>query len=301
MRNKIFKITSFLAVVLLVSSCLKDDIGEDWTASLKGKMYAEIWKGGFAALSLQPVPDEVTFKFLVNIATDKVPTEDITVTLAVNPDAITKYNAIKGTSYQLYPFIEILTPTVTIKAGTRNAYARAKVWNANTLSACDNFMAPISITEATGGVIVSDAVNMGSRLMALPIANKYQGNYHATGYFKHPTAASSRAIDQDKFYSTLTCKSVHGDLADLGPDYTLDLIVDESAVVMVGGNPTYKVTIIGYGAQVTEQLDVADDLITMATGVTFNYWDINAKKFVLRYHYNNGAAWREIMETLTQL
>lgn len=301
MRNYIFKITSFLAVVLLVSSCLKDDIGEDWTASLKGKMYAEVWKGGFAAFSLQPVPDEVTFKFLVNIATDALPTEDITVTLAVNPDAITRYNALKGTAYKLYPYITILNPTVTIKAGTRNAYAHVKVWNANTLSACDNYMAPISITEATGGVIVSDAVNMGSRLMALPIANKYQGNFHATGYFKHPTPASSRAIDMDKFYGTLTCKSVHGDLADLGPDYTFDLIVDESAVVMVGGNPTYKVTIIGYGAQVTEQINLGDDLITMATGVTFNYWDINAKKFVLRYHYNNGAAWREVMETLTKL
>jgi hypothetical protein len=301
MRNKIFKITSFLAVVLLVSSCLKDDIGEDWTASLKGKMYAEIWKGGFAAFSLQPVPDEVTFKFLVNIATDELPTEDITVTLAVNPEAITRYNKLKGTEYKLYPYITVLNPTVTIKAGTRNAYAHVKVWNASELSACDNYMAPISIMDATGGVIVSDAVNMGSRLMALPIANKYQGDYHATGYFKHPTAGSSRAIDMDKFYGTLTCKSVNGDLADLGPDYTMDLIVDESAVIMVGGNPTYKVTIIGYGAQVTEQLDVADDLISGATGVTFNYWDINAKKFVLRYHYNNGAAWREIMETLTKL
>lgn len=300
MRNYIFKITSFLAVVLLVSSCLKDDIGEDWTASLKGKMYAEVWKGGFAAFSLQPVPDEVTFKFLVNIATDALPTEDITVTLAVNPDAITSYNALKKTDYKLYPFITILNPTVTIKAGTRNAYAHVKVWNANTLSACDNYMAPISITEATGGVIVSDPVNMGSRLMALPIANVYQGDYHATGYFKHPTASSSRAIDMDKFYGTLTCKSVHGDMADVGPDYTIDLVVDESAVVMVGGNPTFKVTIVGYGASVTEQIDLGDDLITGATGITYNYWDIDAKKFVLRYHYNNGAAWREIMETLTK-
>jgi len=301
MRNKIFKITSFLAVVLLVSSCLKDDIGEDWTASLKGKMYAEVWKGGFAAFSLQPVPDEVTFKFLVNIATDELPTEDITLTLEVNPDAITRYNALKGANYKLYPYITILNPTVTIAAGTRNAYAHVKVWNANLLSACDNYMAPISITGATGGVIVSDPVNMGSRLMALPIANKYQGNYHATGYFKHPTASASRAIDQDKFYSTLTCKSVHGDLADLGPDYNFDLIVDESAVVMVDGNPTYKVTIVQYGPVVGEQLDVSDDLISGATGVTFNYWDINAKKFVLRYRYNNGAAWRDIMETLTKL
>jgi hypothetical protein len=43
MRNKIFKLISFLALALLVSSCLKDDIGEDWTADLKGKMYAEVW------------------------------------------------------------------------------------------------------------------------------------------------------------------------------------------------------------------------------------------------------------------
>ena len=104
----------------------------------------------------------------------------------------------------------------------------------------------------------------------------------------------------DKDYSTLTCKSVHGDLADLGPDYNMDLIVDESKVVMVGTKSTYKVTIIGYGAQVTEQVDSGDDLITGATGVTFNYWDIDAQAFVLRYHYNNGAAWREIMETLTK-
>ncbi len=53
MRNKIFMITSFLAAVLLVSSCLKDDIGEDWTADLEGKMYAEVWNAGFQALALQ--------------------------------------------------------------------------------------------------------------------------------------------------------------------------------------------------------------------------------------------------------
>lgn len=300
MRNKILMIVSFLASVLFLNSCLKDNVGMDWTSDLKGKMYAEVWKGGFSALSLQPVPDSVDFKFLVNIATDALPTKDITLTLAVNPDAVTGYNKLKTANYQLYPYIRIVNPTVVIKAGTRNAYVHVKVWNANLLSACDNFMAPISITAATGGVIPSDALNQGSRLMALPIANKYQGTYHAYGYFKHPTAASSRYIDLDKDYSTLTCKSVHGDLADLGPDYNMDLIVDESKVVMVGTKSTYKVTIIGYGAQVTEQVDSGDDLITGATGVTFNYWDIDAQAFVLRYHYNNGAAWREIMETLTK-
>jgi hypothetical protein len=301
MRNKIFKIISFLAVALFVSSCLKDNVGEDWTSTLKGKMYAEVWNAGFKATGLQPTPDDVVFKFLVNIASDQPPTQDITVTLAVNADAITKYNAIKGTNYQLYPYIEILTPTVTIAAGTRNAYARVKVWNANTLSACDNFMAPISITEATGGVVVADPINQGSRLMALPIANKYQGEYHAYGYFVHPTLP--RFIDMDRTFSTLTCKSIHGDMADVGPDYTIDLIVDEDPAhaIVVDGNTVNPVTVLGYGAQVFEQLNVDKDLITNETGVTFNYWDPAAKAFVLRYRYNNGAAWREIMETLTKI
>ena len=45
------------------------------------------------------------------------------------------------------------------------------------LDACDNYMAPISIVSATGGVIVADALNQGSRLMALPINNPYAASY----------------------------------------------------------------------------------------------------------------------------
>jgi hypothetical protein len=300
MRNKILMIVSLLAAVIVMNSCLKDNVGMDWTSSLKGKMYAEVWKGGKATLALQPVPDAVTFKFLVNIATDQLPTEDITITLAVNDSARAKYNRLNKTSYKLFPYIQILTPNVLITAGTRNAYAYVKVWNANLLSACDDFMAPISIMTATGGVIPADPVNIGSCLMTLPIANPYQGLYHASGYFKHPTASSSRAIDMDKTYSTLTCKSIHGDLADLGPDYTFDLIIDQTNTFTVGTKTVNRVTIIGYGATVTEQIDVGDDLITLATGVKFNYYDPAAKQFVLRYHYNNGAAWREIQETLTK-
>ena len=37
-----------------------------------------------SAKALQPVAEPDTFKFLVNIATDELPTQDITVTLAVN-------------------------------------------------------------------------------------------------------------------------------------------------------------------------------------------------------------------------
>jgi len=56
MRNKILMIVSFLTVVFVLNSCLKDNVGMDWTSSLKGKMYAEVWNGGFQALGLDRLP-----------------------------------------------------------------------------------------------------------------------------------------------------------------------------------------------------------------------------------------------------
>ncbi len=150
MRNKIFMIVSLLAVVAILNSCLKDDVGIDWTSALKGKMYAEIeLNGGYQAMALQPTTDTVTFKFLVNIATDALPTQDIQVTLAVDTNAMSAYNAQKGTAYKLYPYIKILDSPLTIKAGTRNAYCHVQVWHADLLNACDNFMAPIVIESTT--------------------------------------------------------------------------------------------------------------------------------------------------------
>jgi hypothetical protein len=275
MRNYIFKIISFLAVSLLAGSCLKDDIGEDWTDSLKGKMYAEVWNAGFQALALQPVPDPVVFKFLVNIATDEPPTQAITVSLAVNPDAIAKYNAIKGTDYKLFPYIELIDKTVTIAAGTRNAYAHVRVWNANTLNACDNFMAPITITSATGGVIPADPLNQGSRLMALPISNPFAGSYQVTGTFNHPTAGI-RAIDEVKTLSTVNCSTVETSIGDLG-----------GAGLFIKVNTDNSVTITG-------ELSASQPLV-MVTGQP-NVYDPATKTFTLNYYYVGSGGNRVISE-----
>jgi hypothetical protein len=297
MKNKIFIALTFVAGLFLLNACLKDD-ADYWKDDVKGSIFATIASPVFHSMGLQPNTDTIGFSFLVNIATEEVPASDITLTFGADSSAVSLYNKQKSKNYKLFPNIKVLNPTLVIKAGTRTGTVNVEVWGADALSACDNFMAAISILSTTGGVPI--AANMKSYLMALPIANPYQGLYHSTGFFKHPTASSSRALDQDKTYSTIDCKSVHGDLADLGPDYTIDLIVNEDSVIQVGGKDMLYVKVIGYGAQVTEQIDLGDDLITLATGVTFNYYDPSKKEFVLRYHYNNGAAWREIMETLTK-
>jgi hypothetical protein len=186
MRNKIFMIISLLAVVFSVSSCLKDNIGEDWTSDLSGKMYAEFPGNGPQVKVIQPVATDQIFKFLINIATDAVPTSDITLTLAFDAAAMAAYNAEVHAadtsihwSYELYPTMTIMEPTITVAAGTRNAYVHVKLSSANLLSLSKKFMAPITIQTASGGVIV--AANKKTVLYKLPIANKWEGTYKMRG------------------------------------------------------------------------------------------------------------------------
>jgi hypothetical protein len=304
MKNKILMIISLLAAVVVLNSCLKDKVGEDWTDSLKGKMYAEVWNGGFAAFALQPVPDEVTFRFMVNIASDKPPTQDITLTIGVNEDAITKYNELKGTNYQLYPYIEILNPTVVIKAGTRNAYVSVKVWNADLLNACDNFIAPICITEATGGVIITEPVNQGGRLMALPIANPYAGTYHCVGYRIRP-GNPTEPVDQNEVFNTVNCSTVRK--TGFGNYMSYDVTIEVTTeIINVGGVDCYKVIATpinpGTGASVGGMFDTwTGDATQTPADLTINYYNPVTKVFILNCWYASTAGNRIMYEVLTRI
>jgi hypothetical protein len=306
MKNKIFIVLTFLASVFILNSCLKDNLGEDWTSSLKGKMYAEVWNAGFQALALQPIPDSVEFKFLVNIATDVPPTSNITLTMWVDTMAVINYNTAKGTNYKTYPYIRIVDKTLTIEKGTRNAYCHVKIWNANLLDACDNYMAPIAIKSATGGVVVADPLNQGARLMGLPIANPWAGAYHCVGYRKHPTAGIL-PVDKTETMNTVNCHSV---IKSGFGDYPYNVLIDVSATtITVLGHAcnTLTLTIIdpGTGGVVagsqqyaTFTGDATATPIPPSTDV--NYYDPILKIFVLNAAYNASAP-RIMYEILTRL
>jgi hypothetical protein len=313
MRNKILMIVSLLAVVIVMNSCLKDNVGMDWTSSLKGKMYAEIWKGGKDNLGLAPVPDPVTFKFLVNIASDQPPTEDITVTIAVNDDARVKYNNLNGTAYLLYPYIQVLTPTVLITKGTRNAYAYVKVWNAHLLNACDNYMAPISIMTATGGVIPADPVNQGSRLMILPISNPWAADYDVVGYRIRPGNATEpiggvSGTHVTQTYSTVSCKAVSKVGFGNYSTFSINIEVTTNPIV-VNGTTCYKIIATPFdpvtGASVgymwtTFNGDAATLPAPPTNGTWINYYNPVTKVFVLNCAYTSSAGDRIMYEIATR-
>lgn len=187
MKSKILLAISFLAVVLVTSSCLKDDIGIDWTDDLAGKMYAEFPSSGANTFVIQPSATDQVFKALVNIATDALPTEDITVTFAFDAAAMTAYNAELHAAdptmtwdYRMYPGAEILDENLVIKAGTRNAYLHVRLPRADTLNLNNKYLVPLTITNVTGDVVI--AANKKTALYRLPLANKWEGTYKAKGY-----------------------------------------------------------------------------------------------------------------------
>jgi len=306
MKNKVTMTLSFLAGILLLSSCLKDNMSDYWVDDLAGKVYATIPANTLQSMALKPVAGEVPFTFMVNIATDALPTEDITVTLIVDPAAVTAYNASSGKNYKSFPTISMTTPSLVIKAGTRNAYATGKVWGAEALNACDNYMGAITISSAktASGKDITIGGNMKSYLMALPISNPYAADYHTVGYRIRPGNATE-PVDATQTFATLDCKTVRKNGFGNYGSYDVTIEITTNTVV-VGGTTCFKVIATPIDpttlASVGGMWDVwTGDPTLKPADLTINYYNPVKKLFILNCYYISSAGNRIMYETNTRL
>jgi hypothetical protein len=305
MKNRLIVFVSTLALIFTFGSCLKDDVGEYWPDGVAGKMYATVVKATLQQLVLQPKAGEVNFEFLVNIATDALPTEDITVTFKVDPAAVTTYNTDFKKSFKPFPNVQLITQTLTIVKGTRNGYAKGKVWGAESLSACDDFIAAISIESATtaSGKVIPVAGNMKTYLLALPINNPYAGDYNVVAYRIHPTAGTF-TVDKTETCETVNCKTIRKSQMGDYP-YICDIEVT-SATMVVLGKTVYKVIVTSpdvAAANWVQYTTFTGDAATAPVPPSndVNYYDPSTKKFVLNFAYLSGGAPRKIYEIMTRL
>lgn len=304
MKNKITLIVTFFTALFVLGSCLKDDVGEYWPDGVAGKKYATVVKATLQQLVLQPVPGDVNYEFLVNIATDELPTEDITVTFKVDPAAVTTYNTDFKKSFKAFPNVEILTKTLVIPKGTRNGYAKAKVWGADKLDACDNFIAAISIESAktASGIDIPVAGNMKSYLLSLPISNPYAGDYNFVGYRIHPTLGIFTANEVETL-TTIDCKTVRKDQMGDYP-YIADIEIT-SATMVVNGATVFKVKVTTPDIA-TENFGMYETYTGSSTtapappSADVNYYNPATKTFVLNYYYLSAGAARKIYEILVR-
>jgi len=308
MKNKIKLIVTFFATVFLLGSCLKDDVGEYWPDDLAGKMYATVVKANLQQLALQPKAGDVSFEFLVNIATDALPTEDITITFKIDPAAVTAYNTDFKKAFKPFPTVEILTKTLVIPKGTRNGIAKGKVWGAEKLDACDNFIAAISIESAktASGIDVPVGGNMRTYLLALPIANPYAGNYSMVlGYRIRPGNPTEQvAAGTIQPFNTVDCKTVQKN--GFGNYSAFDIKIEMTTeTVVVGGTTCFKVIATpidpSTGASVGGMWPVwTGDAAQKPADLTINYYNPVTKTFVLNCYYTSTLN-RIMYEVLTKV
>ncbi len=296
MRNKIFMKVFFLAAFIVLNSCLKDNVGVDWGYIISGKMYAEFPGAGVNSFTIQPLATDQIFKFLINIATDPLPTSNITLKLKIDTVAMNNYSdsiQVADTSihwrYHLYPYLTLMDSVVTIQAGTRNSYVHVKVSNANLVDLSTKWMAPITIVSASGNVIV--ASNMCTVLYSLPVANKWQGTYAMSGYILRAGDPVLSGSYSNRIYK----------LSTSGPNsVTFNTIISWANAITsgVGGVGDWKITISE--ATVPNPITVSD--ASNATVQCYsgypNRYDPATKTFYLGVQWSSGWTYRSTIDTL---
>lgn len=177
-------------MIMVLSSCLNDL--EDFTGQFSGSpVIAEIPEASNAATGtvsreiIDPTkPAE--FSLRVNIASPFPLDKDTKITLALDNNLITLYNAEKGYTGAAAAIpvpldaLTVASYDVVVPAGKREAEWTFKI-DANKLpnSLAIKYLLPVKIASAENNVVVSG--NFGTKLVRVLARNKWDGVYTATG------------------------------------------------------------------------------------------------------------------------
>ncbi len=180
------------ASMIVFSGCLKDkDYDNGVNQSLRNRGDVNIVSIGLTAAStdnhLVIAFDDVDKDTIINLIPVQVPatngaTEDVKVTLSLNPALVGNYNALNGTTHDVMPpnLYTIQNPgdaesgyIVTIPKGSNTGYLTAKI-NAHNFIGFD-YALGFQITQATAGYLISS--NLGSGIIGIGVKNKYDGEY----------------------------------------------------------------------------------------------------------------------------
>jgi len=176
------------AATLQFSACLKDDSytfdpkKDNSTLELFGGVRNSV-SDSFAIInSAIDLADEADFAVTVNYAGNNNAPADITLTLGIDPEAVTIYNNQEGTDYISMPdsLYSVPSATVTIPKGQRRATWIVKL-KPRKFDFTKNFALPVKIMSATAGTISG---NFGTMVYAVSIKNQYDGVYTVTGTYK---------------------------------------------------------------------------------------------------------------------
>jgi hypothetical protein len=195
MKKIFFNTLALLVGVTMLSSCLKDDTmvldpdkstgntvefgnTASWISAIDAPVFV------FPSTSLDPSNVPVA-KFTTSVryagAENEAP-EDITVNIALAPEAVTKYNAkypAAAFPYNTFPASILTFPSsVVIKKGTKVTYFDVTIQaNSGLIQQALANVVPLKITSTTLGTISG---NFGAVIYNVPIKSIWEGTYTQT-------------------------------------------------------------------------------------------------------------------------
>jgi hypothetical protein len=197
--KKYLKMLSLLAVITGLSSCLKDEpiiankpenIVEFYTTEAISSPPTALYPV-YVKSYVVGVPAKINVVVSYS-GTDTAP-QDITLDVAVDPTALTKYNtkaaADGNQEYEQLPTSAYTFPTapVVIKKGERRATITVDVVIPADFDFDKSFALPLTIKSTTFGTISG---NFGSTLYAIGAKNKYDGEYTVDGTMVDNTSSA---------------------------------------------------------------------------------------------------------------
>lgn len=296
MKN-IIKLSLFVYLSMIMSSCLKDTPITDYTENAI-KPIVLIPNGNFPSVQkANPIAFDFKtegqdLKVFVRVSYVKPLETALTVNIAKDATIITAYNTANGTTYQELSSSAFQMPAtlaITIPAGQLEAFATIKVF-ADKVDLAKNNMLAFKIVDAGNQPVAS---NFQQIVFPILVKNSFEANYAVTGYFFHPS--SPRAISATKYMSTVTATSVQGQLGDLG-GWNFQVSIDPTSGNVSNWVPTdATLTNAGGPASGLMTTDNPAGLTTYPgpggfTHVAFpNKYDKDKKTFLLHYGYGGGS------------
>jgi hypothetical protein len=280
MKNKINKYS--LALIALIASAFIACEPEGSDALIgKGSNFVRLIEGNneINILGVDLKPGNATAP-LVEIVRDVNSNAELmkpaSVSLKVDNKLITDYNTAHKDTFEPLPtsLYKLSESSVQLASGDFNKVVNL-IFDPTKLTSGVKYALGVSIDNAGE---YKTRNGLSSALFQIIAKNKYHGRYKAVGYFTHPVATSSRAIDRLKELVTVNENTVSAELGDLGgAGYNFNLTV----------NDDNSVTITNTGAGGVLKTDYQK-----------NFYDPATKSFNLKYSYNTAAP-RIINEILT--
>ena len=187
------KISFVILAAMGLSSCLKQDTPLSARDSHNIiEIYAEIPElvaspttSTFPLFaSALPVAPSVDYKIQVNYAGAGTAPEDITVTLAVDPEALEVYNDENGSEFIVMPPSDYTTDTWTLTIPKGQKLATMNVaFKTDQFELSESYALPIKIQSVSSGTVSG---NYGTVIYDIKAKNKYDGVYSLRSRFIAP-------------------------------------------------------------------------------------------------------------------